>query len=545
MKNTKRSIPTNLKPQNNVARVVLSIFLASAVIMAFSACRAGIPSVSPTVDLPSKLEKKEEMVIPMTSEPSSMNPLETKSKEMVFLFSLIFESPLRCGENGQPEPDLVENWTCDDAGKVWTFNLRKDIHFQTGEELTAADIVYTLDQLKNYSTDQSSYADSVKDMTSYESKDDYTLTVEASQPGSAILYDMMFPVLSKKYYGSDSAGTKKTPKGTGPYSLTSYQIGQGMVLTANENWWKKQPAIKKITAKSIPDNQAALTAYENGELDMVYTPEFTAGKYKEAGKTQVTEVPTMNYECLIPNTASAGLSDNRMRQALLCALDRQELIRRAYLGHAVITDVPIPPQSYLYDGRYKVYEYEPVKAKSLLEDLGWTDKDGDGLLEDSEGKKLVLRLLYNDDIDNPARKEAARTIAEQLGKLGVTIQLDGQVWSKYVTKLNSRQYDLALGGYNVRVDMDLNSMLESSGERNLSKYKNTDMDNALKKFASAFKTEDEKAAASELQRLFVEGLPNIPLCFRSNLLVHAEKLDMEGSTDTDIFKRIERWVLYQ
>lgn len=545
MKNTKSFIPTGSYMTNRTLAILLAALMLVAVI-SLSSCSKGVETVLPTqADLPTRLEKKEELAIPMPAKPPSLNPLEAKSKEMVFLFSLIFESPLRCDEKGQAEPGLAENWSCDEQGKEWTFNIRKGIKFQNGDDLKAEDIVYTLDQMKGYKAGESTYADYAKIISDYSAKDEYTLLVKTSEPGSALPYAMMFPVLDKKYYGSNAKKTNKTPMGTGPYSVESYESETGMNLIANENWWKKQPQIKRITAKCRPGNEEALASYDIGEFDMVYTPEITASKYREAGRTQITEVPTMNYECLIPNTTSGDLSDARMRQAILYALDRQEIIRRAYLSHAVITDVPIPPQSYLYDGRYKVYEYEPVKAVSLLESLGWKNQDDDGFLEDSSGSKLTLKLLFNDDIDNPARKEVARTIVEQLGKIGIKVELDGQAWTKYVGKLNSKQFDLALGGYNIRMDMNLSSMLRSGGTVNLSKHTSDELDNALLQCADAVDIDKQKTAFSNLQKLFVDELPNIPLCFRSNLLVHTEKLSLEGATDMDIFKRIERWVLYQ
>lgn len=113
-----------------------------------------------------------------------------------------------------------------------------------------------------------------------------------------------------------------------------------------------------------------------------------------------------------------------VRQAIAYALDRRDIISKAYYNHAFACDVPVPPDSWLYDSASKIYDTDVAKARDLLEDAGWADYDEDGVLDKREGdsiSRMRLTLLVNDTPDNQVRKDVAALIKARLALVGIEV----------------------------------------------------------------------------------------------------------------------------
>ena len=145
---------------------------------------------------------------------------------------------------------------------------------------------------------------------------------------------------------------------------------------------------------------------------MVATSATTVGKYRQDGITNVQDVMTQNVEIMLVNSNSQSLNDVKVRQALACALDRSKIISNIYMNRAQACDVPIAPDSWIYESKSKLYDYNTVKALELFAEAGWTDSDGDGRLE-KNGMSLTemsLKILVNDSTDS-TRKNAAAAVS--------------------------------------------------------------------------------------------------------------------------------------
>jgi len=492
-----------------------------------------------------------ELNVPMPKNPSTLNPLKVKNAELSNIYSLIFESLVQIDADGSPQPCLAETWEASEDGKTWTFHLRKGIKFQNDqkEEMTANDVLFTLEMLKALSTEKSIYAKCNSLIASAKAEDNYTLQITTASPKSAVLFSMVFPVLSKEYYENASGIDDKQPVGTGPYKLDSYDADSGMVLSVNENWWKTKPFIKTINAIPMSDNEEELAAYKNtGELDFVPTSLQTAGKYRETGKTNVLEYNTQYYDCLMPNINNSVFSDPNVRKALAFSIDKGDIISKALINHAVAADFPVPPDSWLYDGKLKIYEYNTARAQELLSESGWKDTDNDGILEKQQENGAPLKLscnllvLQTDDITY--KKDVANLLKEQLKEWGFEITVVEKKWSKYTADLETGNYQLALCSFYMDRNPDLNFLLNSDGKDNYSKYKSADMDKALEKCAATVKEEELKLAYGGLQQQFVNDLPHIALYFRTNSLVYRSDLQGIGTIrELDVFRDISKWYL--
>lgn len=479
------------------------------------------------------------MVMPQN--PSTMNPFEPGTREMVDLYGLIFDGLIRFDDTLKPIPGLAESWTVDESGLVWTFKLKSDVTFHDGSKMTSQDVVSSLNILKSY------YSDSQKDsiyegvfqyIKEYSAPDETTLTITATQKGHRLLDNLYFPIVPHGY----SANSTSLPQGTGAYRVESYEQGKQMVLQANDSWWRRTPYISTITVMAMPDTETALTSLNVNKVDVVHSTSLTASRYRQENVRNILELNSQEFECIIPNTRRAKLGDARMRKAIAYAIDRKEMITDAYISHAVSVDVPIPPDSYLFDQNHTQYEYNTGQAEQLLSQLGYQDANNDGMLDG-----LSLNVIVNENPTMGARADAARIAVNNLQEVGISATLTILSQSDYEKALKNGDFDLAFVGFNIGMDFDLTNYLHSSNAaHNYGRYSSSRLDQLLEQCGSAITEQETKDAYSDLQQFLSDEVPIICLYFRTNSLLYSANIKgVKSARDMAVFKSIEQWYILE
>ncbi|HWQ59116.1 MAG TPA: peptide ABC transporter substrate-binding protein [Clostridia bacterium] len=481
--------------------------------------------------------------LPMPVNADKSDPLRVNTEEMLILYSLVFESLLIVDMRGQLAPGLAENWSCDETGAVWTIKLRSAARWQdTGASVTAADVVQSFNRIVSLGT-ASYYAYAVKRVKSMEAAEDGSLVVTMKQPGLASLYALTFPVTE-----SASTATGNYPAGTGPFQF-SYVSDDTVRLARNDNWWKQAPNLEFVEFYARESNDISLASYAAGQLDMVFTSSLTVGRYRDDANTTVLDMMTQNVEVMLVNFANENLRELRVRQAIAYAIDRSRIITNVYMNRARASDVPVPPDSWLYESKSAVYDYNTEVALALLKEAGWQDVDEDGFLEKNgyHYDEMTLTLLVNDSTD-AVRKTAAEQIKAQLEAIGIHVELVtaayalGNEESEYIQKLRSGAFDLALAGFNLGFDCSLAPYLSGSGARNYGGYSNAGIEQLVANLNTAATEGDYIAAASALQMAFVEELPFITLYFRLNsVLYNSDIIGIAEMREPDVLRGIASW----
>lgn len=479
----------------------------------------------------------------MPENADTSDPLSVNTKEMLGFFSLIYESLVVIDQAGIITPNLAENWSCDETGLIWTMKLRSSARWQdTGANITAADVIYSFERIKQKGGYYSYAADRID---SIEAGSDGSVIVTMKQQGLAALYALNFPIIE-----NPSASISRYGAGTGPYYISSV-YGEKVTLETHKSWWKEEPYIEKIEFYQRSSNDVSIASYVAGQLDMVFTSSLSVGRYREDGVTDVTDVMTQTAEVMLFNYDNAELSNLLVRQAIAYAINRGNLITNVYMNRARACDVPIAPDSWLYNSRSKVYDYNTELALSLFEQAGWKDSDGDGYLEKDARRydELKLKLLVNKSTDS-TRETAAGIIAAQLEAVGVHVEIitadfalgDGN--SEYEKMLKNKEFDIALVGFNLARDCDLLPYIDASGEYNYGGYRN----DAMAALARSLNTARDEAACREaadaLQMSFVEQLPFITLYFRLSSILHHASVKLLGSErEPDLLNNAANWYI--
>lgn len=537
MKSMLRSIPGRLLRSS--AAFVLILSLAAG--CARNGASGSTPTPSPAASPAEAPVSGGVLRMPVSVNPDVSNPYQVNTEETLFMFSLVFEGLLRVDAANKLAPQLAETWVREEGTNAWTLNLRGNVRFHNnGKLLEASDVVHSFNQVslagaEGYYGYVLDYVESVTAM------DSATVRVVMQREGMAGLYALNFPIVS-------SAAQTGLPGGTGPFYFNAV-TDEGVSLLRNGSWWRQPAYFDGVDFAMRDNNDIALASYSAGQLDFVSTSARTAGRYRDEPGTRLVDVMTQNAELMLFNMAGGRFSDLRLRQAVLCALDRSELITNVYMNRAFATDVPVAPDSWTYDAKSKQYDHDVVRAQALLADMGFADTDEDGILEyPNSANKLEFTLLVNDTTDNTARREAAAIIASQLKEAGILVVVEAAAHSlaaansEYLTRLKNGEFDLALVSVNLPRNDDLGVLLRPNGSRNYGKANVPELVALLDEMLACTAEGEYQAAASRLQMKFVETLPFACLYFRMHSVICDSSIrNLDTLRKPDLLLGLEFW----
>ncbi len=451
-----------------------------------------------------------------------LHPLRGISRDLNSINHLVFESVVELDENQQPVPLLADRWEYDEAEQAWIFYLREGIVFHDGSPLTAYDVIDSMVYVQ-LNESISPYADRVNYIREISALDDHTLRVVGNGTGYMTLYAMTFPVVQR--YSLDS----ELPRGTGPYWYIKYDSYTMLRLERNPLWWKRQPYINSINCIRYDTTTDAITALSKKEIDVMATREGSGALSRQLSDRTTLDYSTVTWECLVPNLQHSIMGDLEVRKAIMYAIDRTTLADTTYLGMAQESEVPIHPGSWLHETQSTQYNYSPERAYQILRNAGWNDSDGDGILDRiKEGmwQDLEITIVTYNEPGIAIRQEAAKLIAEQLGRVGMRVKVEVTTKSGVKTRFGDNTFDLALVGFNLSEVPDLSFLFKTKSNGNCSEYSSGDMDALLESAKEAMTADALRTAMSGIQMLVVEDLPVIGLFFRTGVLI--SKVDLNG-----------------
>ena len=435
-----------------------------------------------------------DFVFGLTSEPALLTPYKTDEFTQFTVNYQVFNRLIELNAEGELVPSLAESWTTSDDGTQITFKLREGVLFHNGDELTAEDVAYSYNQA--IATPATSAVTSMmKEMTA---DDTYTCTLTLTEPFGAIescLAHAYLGIVNKAADEADPDGYGRNPIGTGPYKFVEWNIGDSIVLEANEDYWEGSPTIKNLTFRICLDTNAALMALENGEIDLCDTIPVTQKATVEGNEDIKYEAvgSTATYFLQL-KTDTEPFNDVRVRQAFSCAINREEAVIGACDGNAqpieamMLSDVDCYPEDFVSS-----YGYDPDRARELLAEAGY-----------DESNPLVIEFTCMDD---DRMIPIAEVVAEQLRQVGVTATIERYERATWLNKVRTEHdYVMALmntsASYN---DADyLYGLYHSQyvGGRNWGDVNDPELDALLE----AGRSETDRSAREDIYRQVVERM---------------------------------------
>lgn len=404
---------------------------------------------------PSPPQRGGRLVISQSSGPKTFNPLLATDTDTLAILNCLMSVLVRINrQTGEAEPELAESLTYSADHTVMTIRLRQGIAFSDGHPLTADDVLFTFQVIYDPAL-RSSLRDILEvdgKKIEVEKRDSYTVTLTFPKPVAAgeRLLDSVHILPRHRLEADYRAGRwaslweLSTPPdqivGLGPFRLKEYVPGEKTVLVRNPYYWKRDPTgqplpyLDEITVLIVPDRSTRVLKFQQGELDLLspltpeeaatLQPQVAAGRIRiyDLGPSLISEVMWFN---LNPRARSlspiklAWFQDVRFRQAVSFAINRQALCDVVFAGKAAPVWGPVPGTSRWFNPRAKTYPYDPARAQALLAEAGFSDRNGDGLLEDARGNPVAFTLMTN--AGNAIRERMGLMIQEDLKKVGITV----------------------------------------------------------------------------------------------------------------------------
>ena len=343
---------------------------------------------------------------------------------------LLFNGLTAHDGNDQIVPALAERWDYDEANCTYTFYLREDVKWHDGEPFTAQDVKFMIEAIMgpdNGSENAPNYED-VQEITVL---DEHTVSFRLAEPNAAFLEYMTMAILPQHLLeGEDMQESAffRAPVGTGPYKLESWDAGQSIVLVRNEDYFLGAPNIERVIFKIVPDDNAQAMQLESGEIDLALLDPKNAQNF--AGKDGYTcyDMTTADYRGILFNFNNPYWTENRDIIPAVCyAIDRQAIVDSVLLGQGMAAYSPLQRNVY-NDETVNHYDYDPAKAKEILESVGCTMGDSGYYERNGEEIGFVISVMSGEQ----DRIDIAQAAVQQLREVGIhcTVDIPAQMdWS--------------------------------------------------------------------------------------------------------------------
>jgi peptide/nickel transport system substrate-binding protein len=488
-----------------------------------------------------KKQQENKMVIAMNV-PTTLNPLYNTQENVQQALYLLFSPLVNVEENGTISAGVANSWMLNENNTTITLSLNQAVKWHDNTPLTTDDVIFTIEQIQKIN--DSPYKKAVENIASLEKIDVNTMKIMYKQPFSGILQTLFFPIIPKHVYNvPENSALSISPIGSGPYVFKSMTPLKNIKLEANSLYFKGAPRIKEVEISIIPDEESSLHAFKQNLIDVVYTDITEWGKYANDKSSKAYEFTSNIYEFMGLNFNKVMFQNANVRKAMLYALDREKLIHLYYLDHAVLTDTPISPSSYLFDKTIKFLEYDKEKAKLLLTEEGYV-RDSKTDLMTKNDIPFSFILLVN--AENQDRVKIANEMKRMYKEIGIEVHVEALEKEAYLSKIQTKQYDAFLGGWQLSYALDLSFALHSSktiSGQNYISYKNEKMDEHLQQTFLATQNNIMDSYA-KLQQLYVQENPYISLYFKKKVVITKEKIsgDIKPSP-LNIFANVEQWII--
>lgn len=441
--------------------------------------------------------------------------------------SVMFSPLVDINETGEPVAGLAEKWEISDDGLIYTFTLREGLLFDDGTPFTAEDVEFTLTLLHDPSysggTDITEariaggldYKEGDADTVSgIKVIDERTIEITTEAVNARSLVMLGGQILQKDYYGKDYTkgnldylnDLHQKPVGAGPFKFVEYLPGQEIRFEANEHYFAGKPEISQFIYKTTEGDSQQF--FQTGELDYsgLAASQDNFEFLQSLGFADINVYTSSAYGYVTFNHEKEIFKDPKVRQAFIHGLDRQTIIDVHYQGFAQVANVPVSPTSWAYSDDIGTTEYDPEKAKQLLEEAGWTEGD-DGIRE-KDGEKLKVYYFTSSgglgDTFIPIAKENYEAI-------GIDFQVEQMDFNALLSRVDKGDHDLASFSTTMLTDPynGVSGFHSKSTSSTFQGYGNDKIDALIDATISTNDLEERTEAFHELYRALEEDPPVI------------------------------------
>lgn len=431
---------------------------------------------------------------------STLNQLDpaltTIGDEYVYVH-LVFNGLTKITPDMKVEPDLAKSWDVSEDFKTWTFHLNEGVKFHHGREMTAEDVVATVERILNPETGSRARTNlSMVEGVKATGPHAVEFTLNAPYAGFADIFaDRQMRIVPK-----DKAAELSThPIGTGPFMFKSWSPGDRMELVKNPDYFEAgKPKLDGVQIRIVPEAAARVAALESDAIDILWSlPYEQVDKFTDHPTVRVDSVSTSTWDGIILNNRIPPFNDVRVRKALAMTINKADLVELALFGQGSPTFSPISPSHPYFNADLPFPEPDHAAAKALLAEAGYPN-----------GIELSMQVPQ----EREQRVRVGVALRDMARPAGFNINIERVPFASYAANVSGKS-PIYIDGYFARptIDTALHPFYHSEGSWNgrLWGYKNERIDAILDR---ARETRDEaelKALFDEFQVILEDTVPGI------------------------------------
>ncbi len=469
--------------------------------------------------------REQTAVVAINIDSSSMNPWLSTTITDKHVVTHLFDTLLMRAEDMTVQPHVASAYRpVDDT--TWEFELRDDVFFTNGEQLTAHSVAFTVAHFRDPDLNAPSIAQFAL-IERVDVIDDFTFRFVTSRPFPALPALMTeFWIVPEGYtaeVGGQTLGV--APVGSGPYTLAQWVRDERIVLEANPDHWNGEPAVRFVEFRVVPDQNTRIAQAQTGEADIVaQVPAESIPLLERSGRVRVAEAPGPRAYFLTLNTRhDTPLRDVRVRQALNYAIDVDAILEFIFEGRGIPLASLLTPEQFGHDPSVEPFGYDPERARELLAEAGFPA--GFGIRMEAPTAR------YPKDV------EVAQVIAAQLGAVGVDVDLSIVEWGTYIGQFRAEDGPpIFFLGWSIPTfdpDSILTPLLTTG--HTYDRFEDPELEALIAQARSTVDADERRALYSEVQQLTRELAPMVYLYQLTELYAVSERLDWQPRADERIY----------
>lgn len=499
-------------------------------------------------------DSSDSVVIGVTNAPKTLNPFDFDNNTDRITTSLLFSPLVDLDQDYEWVPNLADSIETEDY-KTYIVKLNENATWTDGEPITVEDLIYTIQLIGNpditfsYSNifsaiegfNDEGKLDNIEEISGINKIDEYTLEINLKNEMDPNAFNDSFgkniktlpkhvmETIEPSNFDMDEFFRKPNVT-SGPYKFVEHSNDQYLELEANQDYFKGLPNISKLFFKVL--NAANISSQlASGEIDMNYpgVGNIPIEDYEQVenssnlqifdGNTSSTQVLTFNLEVI---------DDIKIREAIIHAIDRETITKNLYSGGASVMDGTYPPGHLYHYDDIVPREYDPEKAKQLVEESNWDNSEP---------------ITFVAPSGNVARERTGSMIVENLRTVGINAEIELNDISSVIQRYTDKDFDIVLFGFTFEFDPDEEAYLKTGAHLNASGYSNEQMDDLLDKGLQEPKPEVRHDIYREVQELLLNDLPMTGIY--AELPISAANKRIKGVTPVDpgLLSNVHEWVI--
>ena len=496
----------------------------------------------------SALASAADLRIGLSADVTTMDPHFVAAQPNLTVQQHVFEGLVRIDEKGRVTPGIAAAWSTPDP-LTWEIKLRPGVKFHDGSELTAEDVVFSLERPLAIKGSPGGFASYVRPITAKQIVDKHTLRLKTAAPYGPLLQDLAHVLLVSRRVAANATSedfdSGKAAVGTGPFKLVKFARGDRIQLVRHDAYWGGRAEWEGVSLRILPSDPARTAALLSGDLDAIENvPTADLARLRKSPAHRLAQ--TVSWRTILLHLdqdrvpppgvtdksgkplAANPFKDRRVRLALSKAVNRGAIAERVMENLALPASSPVPPSVIGHDPALKPEAYDVEGAKKLLAEAGYPN-----------GFTITLATPNNRYIND---EQVAQTVAQMFSRVGVTTKVEALPLSAYLGRARNREFGVALLGWgSLASDLALRSLAATAnpdkghGAWNWARYSNPALDKLIEQSLATVDPAKREIAARAASAYAVNEVVYIPLHYQIASWAMKRGLDYAARTDEFTF----------